>query len=86
MDLEKLDEMKTASSELYIKLKIALSIDVHSFEWRIAKRCMSLIIFLIVEDSAWTGYIGKGKFSYGQEPVIWELTITVCGVNYQLLQ
>ena len=76
-DLEKRDEIKAASSELFIKLEITLSIYVHSFELRIAKHCMSLIIFLIVGDSVSTGYIGRGKFSYGQEPVIWEFTISL---------
>ena len=46
---------------------------------------MSLIILLIVGDSVSTGYIVKGKFSYGHEPVIREINTTVCGVNYQLL-
>ena len=50
-DLEKCDDIKTASSELFIKLKNTLSISDHSFELRIAKHCMSLIILLIVGDS-----------------------------------
>ena len=58
----------------------------HSFECWIAKHCMPLIIFLIVGDSVSTGYIGWGKFYYGLEPVIWDFSITVCGVNYQQLQ
>ena len=62
-DLEKCDEINTASSELFIKLKITLSISEHSFESRIVKHSMSLII-LIVGDSVSRGYIGKGKFSY----------------------
>ena len=45
---------------------------------------MSLIILLIVGESVSTGYIGKGKLSYGQGPVIREINTTVCGsiINY----
>ena len=56
-DLEKCDEIKTASSGLFINLKNILSISEHSFEYRIAKHCMSLVILLIVGESVSTGYI-----------------------------
>ena len=49
-DLEKCDKIKTASSELLIKLKNTISLSEYSFEWRIAKHCMSLIILLIAGD------------------------------------
>ena len=56
----KCNEIKTASSELFIKL--ARSIYVHSLEYRIVKHCRLLVLLLIVGDSVSTGYICKGKF------------------------
>ena len=56
-DFEKCGEIQTASSWLFIKLKNTLSISEHSFEWRVAKHCMSLIVLLIVGDCVSTGYI-----------------------------
>ena len=71
-----------------MKLKITLSIYVHSFEWRIAKDCMSLTIFLIVGDSVSTGYIGIEENSPIARSLSYEnlLPLFVSRDNYQLLQ
>ena len=64
MDLEKCYEIKTASSELFIKLKNTISIYEHSLKYMIANHRLILIILLIIGDSVSTGYICIAKLNY----------------------
>ena len=84
-DLEKCDEIKTASFGLFIKLKNTLSISEHLFDCKTLNVTNNIINCLETLFQQVT-LIGKGKFSNGQGPVIREINTSVCGVNYELLQ